>query len=86
MSCGVGHRLSLDLALVLLWLWRGPVASTPRLGTSVCLGCGLKRTKKKKKKRRRRIYVKENFWLFENGKEENKVKNMDIESREERGR
>ena len=27
MSCGVGHRLGLDLAL--LWLWRRPVATAP---------------------------------------------------------
>ena len=27
MSCGVGHRRSLDLAL--LWLWRRPAAAAP---------------------------------------------------------
>ena len=27
MSCGVGHRRGLDMAL--LWLWRRPAATTP---------------------------------------------------------
>ena len=41
MSCGVGHRLGLDM--VLLWLWCRLVAaasySTPILGTSICQKC-----------------------------------------------
>ena len=44
-SCGVGHRLGSDAAL--LWLWHRPVATapdvTPSLGTSICLGAALKR-------------------------------------------
>ena len=53
MYCGVGHRHSLDLAL--LWLWRRLAAtvpdSTPSLGTSTCCGYGPKKTKEKKKKK-----------------------------------
>ena len=45
MSCGVGHRLGLDL--VLLWLWHRPAAVAlirpPILGTYICLGCGPKK-------------------------------------------
>ena len=52
-SCGVGHRYSLDLAM--LWLWHRLVAAapdlTPSLGTSMCCWCGLKKTKKKKKRK-----------------------------------
>ena len=52
MTCGVGHRLSLDLAL--LWLWRrraaaapvGPLASEPLCAA----GATLKRQDQKKKK------------------------------------
>ena len=51
-SCGVVCRRGLDLAL--LWLWCRPAATssdlTPSLGTSICRGCGPKRTKDKKKK------------------------------------
>ena len=47
-SCGVGRRWDLDL--VLEWLWHRPVTSanlTPGLGTSICCGCGSKKTTKK---------------------------------------
>ena len=52
MSCGVGRRCGLDMAL--LWLWAGSCSSslTPSLGVSVCLGCSPKETKKKKKKKK----------------------------------
>ena len=47
-SCGVGRRCSLDLAL----LWRRPAAvaltRTPSLGTSVYHGCSPKKQKNKK--------------------------------------
>ena len=44
MSCGV----------VLLWLWCRPSATAPiRLGTSICLGCGPKKTKERKKERKK---------------------------------
>ena len=29
MTCGVGHRHGLDLALLLLWLWRRPETTAP---------------------------------------------------------
>ena len=49
MSCGVGHRYGLDLAL--LWLWRRQAAialiQPPSLGTSTCRECGPKKQKKK---------------------------------------
>ena len=51
-SCVVGHRHGLNL--VLLWLWRRPVATaldlTPSLGTSLGCGCGPKEDKKRKEK------------------------------------
>ena len=45
--CGVGHRCSLDPVLL------GDYSSdlTPSLGTSICHGCGPKKTKDKKKER-----------------------------------
>ena len=50
-SCGVGHRGSLDPSL--LWLWCRPAAATldltPSLGTSICHGYDPKKQKKKKK-------------------------------------
>jgi len=50
MSCGVGHRCSLDPAL--LWLWCRPavVALTWPLGTSTCRKWGSEKQKKKKKR------------------------------------
>ena len=58
MSCGVGHRRSSDPKL--LWLWAGSYSSnwTPSLGTSICRGCGPKKTKRKsirEKNRKQRI-------------------------------
>ena len=53
MSCGVGHRLGLDLAL--LWLWCRPAAvATIRLlawEPPYAAGAALKIQKKKKKKK-----------------------------------
>ena len=50
MSCGVGHRLGLDL--VLLWLWRRPVATALirplAWETPYAKGVALKRPQKKK--------------------------------------
>ena len=54
MSCGVGH--SLDLDLVLLWLWHRLVATTPigHLAWEPPYGTGMvlkdKKTEKKRKK------------------------------------
>ena len=52
MSCGVGHRHGLDLAL--LWLWCRPAAVAPirplAWEPSYAEGVALKRQKKKKKK------------------------------------
>ena len=48
MSCGGGHRRSLELAL--LWLgvdWRLSFNLTPSLGTSICCRCGPKGQKTK---------------------------------------
>ena len=49
MICGVGCRCGLDLAL--LWLWHRLAAVAqippPSLGTSICRGCGPKKTKTK---------------------------------------
>ena len=45
-SCGVGCRRGLDLALLRLWHssnW------APSLGNSICCGCGQKEQKEKKK-------------------------------------
>ena len=51
LCCGIGHRCGSDPAL--LWLWCRPEATAPMrppsLGTSICRGCGPKKTKKKKK-------------------------------------
>ena len=50
MSCGVDLGYSSNPAL--LWLWCRPAATapdlTPRLGTSICRGCGPKKKKKKR--------------------------------------
>ena len=51
MSCGVGRRRSLDLAL--LWLWHRPVATAPIRPLAweppYATGKALKKTKEKKK-------------------------------------
>ena len=53
MSCGVGRRCGLDPELP--WLWCRPSSyssdSPPSLGTSMCRGCGPKKTKDKTKKK-----------------------------------
>ena len=57
MSCGVGHRRSMDL--VLLWLWRrlvatapsGPLAWEPPHASSVALEKAKTHTKKRKWKK-----------------------------------
>ena len=48
MSCGVGHRLGLDLAL--LWLWPAAEAFTQLLAQELpyAVGATLKKTKNKK--------------------------------------
>ena len=55
MSCGVGCRLSLDMAL--LWLWHRPVAIAPIQPLAweppYATGVVLKRPKKKKKKKKK---------------------------------
>ena len=50
MSCAIGHKLGSDLALPWLWLSLAAVSwdLTPILGTSICHGCGPKKTEKKK--------------------------------------
>ena len=52
MGCGVGHRLSSDLAL--LWLWYRPVATAlirPLAWEApYAMGAALKKTKRQKKK------------------------------------
>ena len=45
----VGHRLSLDMALLQLWYSSD---STPSLWTSICHRCGPKKQKEKKKKKK----------------------------------
>ena len=53
MSCGVGHRLGLDLAL--LWLWRKPAAIVsirPLAWETPCRRCSPKKDKKTKKKKK----------------------------------
>ena len=52
MSCGVGHKLGLDLAWLWLWLW--PVATAliqPLDWEHPATDVALKRQKKKEKKR-----------------------------------
>ena len=60
MSCGVGHRQSLDPAL--LWLWHRPAAAAP-IGplaweSPYAVGVALK-SKKKKKKQKKLLKAKE---------------------------
>ena len=68
MSCGVGHRLSLDL--ILLWLWCRPAATVLlgplALGISICHRCSPQKTKEKEKKKK-----KEGAELEEEGEEKN---------------
>ena len=51
MSCGVGHRLGLDPAL--LWLWHRPAATAPIRPLAWepprAMGAALEKTKNKKK-------------------------------------
>ena len=51
MSCGVGHRFSLDLAW--LWLWQRPAAAAlivPLAGELPCVASAALKKRKKKKK------------------------------------
>ena len=61
MSCGVGHRLGLDL--VLLWLWCRPAATAlirPLVWEpSYATGVALKRQKTEEKKKKPRIIINE---------------------------
>ena len=60
-SCGVGHRHGLDLAL--LWLWCRPAATAPIcLGTSICLMCSP--IKEKRKERNSDTVWQKDFWSF----------------------
>jgi len=55
-SCGVGHRLSSDVAL--LWLWCRPAAAAPIRPLAwelpSALGAALEKAKKQKKKKRKK--------------------------------
>ena len=48
MSCGVGLRHGLDLALLRLWLRPAALALIPSLGTSTCCECGPEKEQEKK--------------------------------------
>ena len=69
MSCGVGHRYSLDLAL--LWLWRRlvttalirPLAWEPPYTASMALKG--QKTKDQKKKKKEKEKKKKNWELME---------------------
>ena len=68
MSCGVGRRCSLDLAL--LWLWRrlaGVALIRPLDWTSICHGCGPKKQKQKKTRHFRHLRLR-NLVVFFCGK------------------
>ena len=54
LNCGVGHRLGPDLQWLWLWLWCR-LEATAQIGllaweTSICHGCGPKKTKQKTQK------------------------------------
>ena len=57
MSCGVGHRLGLDLSL--LWLWCRPAAVAPIRPLAweppYVMGAALKREKKRKKEKKKKL-------------------------------
>ena len=57
MSCGIGHRCGLDLAVAVTVAEAGSCSSdlTPRLGTSICCMCGPKKSIKKKRKKEREM-------------------------------
>ena len=59
MSCGAGHRLGLDLAL--LWLWHKLVVTAPIRPLAweppYVLGVALKRTKDQKKKKKKEKFL-----------------------------
>ena len=61
MSCGIGHRCGLDLAL--LWLWCRPAAVALILPLAwefpYAMGAALKRQRKKEKGRKKRERLRE---------------------------
>ena len=65
MSCGVGHRRSLDLAL--LWLWCRLAATAPIRPLAWeppnAVGVALEKTKKKRKKKETHGTWRTDFWL-----------------------
>ena len=72
MSCGVGHRHSSDLALLLAWLWCRSAAVAP-IGPLAwelpyAAGAALKRKKRKEKKKKKKIR-----WSQHVQKEENRA-------------
>ena len=52
MSCGVGLRCCLDLALLWLWLWPTAVALIRSLAGELPYAAGVAQKKKKKKKKK----------------------------------
>ena len=64
MSCAVGHRLGLDLAL--LWLWHGPAAEALIRPLAweppYALGVALKKKDLKKKKKERKRKKTKSKW------------------------
>ena len=64
MSCGVGHRRGLDLAL--LWLWRRPAATAPiqllAWEPPYALGVALKRQKNKNPPFKQEVGILVAFW------------------------
>ena len=78
MSCGVGHRHSLDLAF--LWLWHRPAVAGPIRPLTwelpYALGAALKR---KRKRNRWRLQIRKEFRSYHRGTAEtNPTKNHEF--------
>ena len=69
MSCGVGRRPSLDLALLQLWLWRRPAAIAPiqPLALEPPYASALKKAKRKTKKTNKQKLTKppKGRWFYQ---------------------
>ena len=57
MSCGIGHRLGSDPALLLLWLWRRLAAIAPIRPLAWKLPPAMSVALKTKKKKKKKVYI-----------------------------
>ena len=61
--CRLQARLASCVAVAVVWAGSCSSNSAPSLGTSICHGCGPKKTKKKKKKKKKYGRVRSGLFM-----------------------